>query len=116
MENECCAGCNGSCWIIVKDARKQNMVIACAACNPKGDRPVGVQLLDDGERVTLKNFHKTIAEQQDYVELVFQEFREVAQKPKIYIEGTDLKRKNRDPESASDFVEYFKSRLCVQTL
>ena len=113
---EVCAACQGHRWQLLLDSRKQMMVKSCSVCNPKGDKPCGVQLLDDGKFVTLENLHKTIAEQQSYVDTVFTEFQEVAKDDRVYIEGTVLKRQKRDPGSAKDFADYFKTRLCMQLL
>ena len=88
----------------------------CPFCNSDGKKQVGIKLNGTNKEVSLDNFHKTIGEQQDYVQMVYEEFQKVARDDRVYIENTTLKRQQRDPESAVDFVEYFKTRLCVQTL
>jgi len=77
---------------------------------------VGIKLNGTGVEVPLDNFHKTIGEQQDYVQMVYEEFLESCKTAKMVIEDKTIHYKRIHPTSILDFVEYFKTRLCVQTL
>ena len=117
MDNyEVCGHCLGNRWRIFLDENDNRLIKACVVCNPKGDKQVGIKLFEGKNEITLRNFNETVNDQQDYVQMVFEEFQESAKNEKIFIKGTNMKRKKLDPESVHDFLHYLKTRLCVQTL